>query len=238
MTELAGPIATDMARNMEASLRKLGEQWKCLTFEFENVRRRFQLLGANGVTAQDYDFDPTQLVPDALTMPGVPPTATRSERARAHMDNFRFSILPNSIYQQTQSQRRMALLALADRGMPISPYTILEAFDVPNPGNPPPDAEGKYPTTEIDKWKVWNEQMLQMQMEQQMQVMQAQQAMNPLAALGQAIQGAMGGEGGGGAAQGASPKGRPGRPPTAQKSPHMEEKRDALGVPRTTIAES
>lgn len=243
MTELAGPIATDMARNMEASLRKLGEQWKCLTFEFENVRRRFQLLGANGVTAQDYDFDPTHLVPDALNMPGVPANATRTERARAHMENFRFSILPNSIYQQTQSQRRMALLALADRGMPISPYTILEAFDVPNPGNPPPDEQGKYPTTEIDKWRVWQEQQLQMQMEMQAKVQAMQVAMNPLAALGQAIQGAMG-DGGGGAAQGASPKagsspkGRPGRPPTAQRSPTLQIKHDHLGVPRSTVAES
>jgi len=242
MAELAGPLSTDMSRNMEASLRQLGEQFKCLTFEFETARRRFQLYGPDGITIDDYDYDPANLVPDALNLPGVLPGASRFERARVHMENFRFSIMPGSIYQQTQSSRRMALLALADRGLPISPYTLLEAFDVANPGTPPADATGHYPTTEIDKWKAWQEEELNRQLQIQQEVMAAQQAMNPLAALGQALQGAVaqgGGEGPeGGAAQGASPKARPGRPPTAQKSPRLVQKHDSLGVPRSTLAES
>ena len=236
MSELAGPLSTDMSRNMEASLRELGEQFKCLVFEFETAARRFHLLGPDGITQEDYDYKPTDLVPDHV--PGTLPGSTRFERARAHMHNFRFSILPNSIYQQTQSSRRMALLALADRGLPISPYTVMEAFDVPNPGTPPPDDLGNYPTTEIDKWRAWQQEAINEQLKIQAQVQQAQMAMNPLAALGQAIQGAASQGEGGGEAQGASPKGRPGRPPTAQRSPHMEIKKDSLGVPRSTIAES
>ena len=230
LTELAGPLCTDMSRNMEASLRDLGEQFKCNAFEFYTAKRRFQLLGPDGLTKEDFDFDPGQLVPDEITLPDLVPGSTRAERARAHMNNFHFSILPNSVYNMTQSTRRMSLLALADRGLPISPWTILEAFDVPNPGKPPVGA-----TTEVEKWQAWQQAQLEMQLEMQAAVQAQQVAMNPLAALGQAIQGAMGTGAEGGADQGSSPKGRQGRPPTAQKTPHMELKD---GGTRPAIAES
>jgi len=135
LNELAGPLATDMSRNMETSLKHVGEQFKALFFEFYTAKRRFHLLGPDGITREDVDFDPANLVPSAMNLPGVGMAGTRAERARAHMANFKFQIVPNSIYQMTQSTRKLLTLQLARMGMPISPYTVLEQFDVPYVGS-------------------------------------------------------------------------------------------------------
>jgi len=230
LNELAGPLATDMSRNMETSLKHVGEQFKALFFEFYTAKKRFHLLGPDGITREDVDFDPANLVPSAMNLPGIGMAGTRAERARAHMANFKFQIVPNSIYQMTQSTRKLLTLQLARMGMPISPYTVLEQFDVPNVGRPPKLPDGKNPVTEIEKFKAWKQEEVQMAVEQQMQMAQAQMEMNPLGMLAGAIEGA--GQAPGGQAPG---KPQPGRPPSAQKMPHLETKD---GGTRSTVAES
>lgn len=227
LQEMAGPIATDMSRNMEATLKKLGEQFKALCFEFYTARRRFSLLGADGLTSMDFNFDPATLVPDELELPGLGPNATRAERARRHMENFQFSITPNTIYAMTQSTRRLMMLQLARTGVPISPYTLMEAFDINNPGAPPQGAN-----TEIEKWRAWKEYELDIMIEQQMKMAEAQgaiqaqqMAQNPMGMLSQAIQSAV---------QAPTARGE-GRPPSGQKPPHTEVKD---GGTRVTVAES
>jgi hypothetical protein len=239
MAEMAGPIATDMSRNMEASLRDQGEMFKALFFEFYTARRRFQLFGPDGLTPEDFDYDPGQLTPANLDLPGLGYGGTRAERARAHMQNFHFSIVPNSVYQMTQSTRRLLLLQLARMGMPISPYTLMEQFDIPNPGRPPMGA-----LTEIEKWKAWKREELDVMIESQMKLAEAQMAMqqqaqqaaqqaDPLGQLSQAIQAAVQAPTAQGT-QSSNPQGQ-GRPPSGQKPPHVETKDQGL---RTTIAES
>lgn len=223
--ELAGPLATDMSRNMEEALRSLGEQFKALCFEFYTARRRFSLLGPDGLTPEDYDYDPANLVPEDLNLPGVLPGASRSERARAHMSNFHYSIVPNSVYGVTQSTRKMLLIQLARMGFPVSPYTILEACDVPNPGQAPIGA-----TTEIDKFWAWKKEEATKMSEIQAAIAQQQMQMNPAAAIAAMAQQA--GAGGGGNPQGE------GRPPSGQQSPHQETKSDGEGGERTVISES
>lgn len=120
--------------------------------------------------------------------------------------------------------------------MPISPYTLMEQFDIPNPGRPPMGA-----LTEIDKWKAWKREeqdvmiesqmrLAQAQMEMQAQAQQQAQQDNPLGQLSQAIQAAIQSP----TAQGGNPQGQ-GRPPSGQVPPHVETKDQGT---RTTIAES
>lgn len=212
MAEMAGPMATDMSRNMEASLRDLGELWKCMFFEFYNARKRWQILGKDGVTEEDFDFDPSTLVPSNQDLPVVGRGGTRSERARVHMRNFHFSIVPNSIYQITQSTRRLLLLQLARLAMPISPKYLLEQFDIPNPQKM------------IDDF--WEYKMEEAQKMTAIQI--AAMAMSPMGMAGMAMQ--QGLQGGGGPDQ----KGA-GRPPSGQEPPHVESKD---GGTRSTISES
>lgn len=222
LTELAGPLATDMSRNMESSLSKLGHLFMCNVFEFYTARRRFQLLGPDGLTPEDFDYDPTNLVPEDVNLPGVLPGASRMERARAHMANFQFSIVPNSVYGITQSSRKMLLIQLARTGFPVSPYTVLEACDVPNVGKPPVGA-----TTEIDKFFAYKmleaEKMSEIQMAGQAAMMQA----NPAMAIAAMAQQAMGGGNGGNPG--------PGRKPSGEETPKMQSKD---GGARSTISES
>lgn len=238
LQEASGPLATDMSRNMEAMLREMGEQFKGLAFEFYNARRRWQLFGPDGLTKEDFDYDPGELTPSTLDLPGKGKGGTRAERARAHMMNFEFTITPNSIYQTTQSTRRLLLLQMARMGMPISPYTLMDQFDVPNPGRPPRDDDGKEPSTEIDKWKAWKREELDVMIESQLKMAEAQAAIqaqtmaqNPLGQLSSAIQQAVQAPTAGG---GGNPQGQ-GRPPSGQVNPHVEYKD---GGTRTTIAES
>jgi hypothetical protein len=221
LQELAGPLATDMSRNMEKALKCLADQFKALFFEFYTVPRRFSMFGPDGITKQDLDFDPAQLVPDDLALPGLGPKATRAQRARAHMLNFEYSIVPNSVYQMTQSTRKLQLVQLAKLGMPISPLTILEQFDIPNPEK------------EFEKWKEFQIAQGKAAIEVQAEVQQAALAADPMGQLAGVIQGAMG----------MSPEQTqgnpgPGRKPSGQQSPHLEVKQDEMGGQRTTIAES
>jgi hypothetical protein len=208
LAEMAGPVATDMSRNMESSMRDWAEQWKGDFFEFYSVRKRFQILGRDGVTQEDFDFDPSTLVPSNIDLPVVGSGGTRSERARVHMRNFHFSIVPNSIYQMTQSTRRLLLLQLARMGMPIPPKYLMEQFDIPNPQKM------------IDEF--WEYKLEEAQKMTEVQI--ATMAMNPMAQLGGMVQeGLFGG------------KGQTGRPPSGQTNPHVESKD---GGQRTTISES
>lgn len=211
LAEMAGPIATDMSRNMESSMRDLGELWKAMFFEFYSARKRFQIMGRDGVTREDFDFDPSTLVPSNLDLPVIGRGGTRAERARIHMRNFHFSIVPNSIYQITQSTRRLLLLQLARLGMPIPPEYLMEQFDLPNPRKM------------IDDF--WAYKAEEAQKMTEIQIMST--AMNPMAQLmGQMQKGLQGGKG--------NPQGE-GRPPTGQVPPHVEQKD---GGTRSVIAES
>lgn len=234
MSEVAGPIATDLSRSMEASLRHMGEMFKCNVFEFYSARRRFQLLGPDGLTREDFDFDPGELVPLDTDLPVTGLNATRAERARHHMHNFQFDIVPNSVYQITQSNRRLMNLQLAKMGLPISPYTVLESCDIPNVGRPPAGPDGKQPTTEIDKFWAWKKEEAQRMIEIQMELTQAQMAMGmmqqaatPLGQLSGAIQQAV-------QAPTAQQQG-PGRPNTFNEPPKIEEKD---GGTRSTVTTS
>ena len=152
MAEMAGPLMTDMSRTMEASIRLIGEMAKGLFFQFYDAGRRIQIMGQDGTTEEDFDFEPGNLVPSH--MPGEPtdtasPTS-RIERARWHMNNVFLEITPNSLHQITQTTRKLMLLQLQKTGFPVDPWTIAEAFDIPNFGSPPVGAR-----TVMERYVAW-----------------------------------------------------------------------------------
>ena len=149
ISEMAGPLMVDMSRTMEASIRLLGEMVKGLFFQFYDARRRIQVMGQDGTTEEDYDYEPGSIVPSH--MPGEPtdtksPTS-RTERSRWHMGNIFLEITPNSLHQITQSFRKMGLLQLKKMGFPVDSWTIAEAWDLPNFGSPPVGAR-----TIMERW--------------------------------------------------------------------------------------
>lgn len=140
--ELAGPLMTDKSRNMERSLRQLGEMVKGLFFQFYTTPRKLQILGEDAITPEEWDYDPGNMVPSHL--PGEDKSkASRFnmvQRARWHMNNFVFQVTPNSLHQITQITRKLMYIQLKKSGFPIDWWTEAEVFDIANFGPPPKGA--------------------------------------------------------------------------------------------------
>jgi hypothetical protein len=212
LMELAGPLITDMSRGMERSMRDLGEMWKCLALQYYDVRRRVQVLGKDGVTEEDFDYDPGTMVPShlpdelALIKRGQLPKDSPSranivDRARAHLNSCYFHVTPNSIHQITQMTRKLLILQLFRSGFPISPWKVAEALDLENFGTPEEAAKilgmDKAPSDDFGRWMMWRK-------------------------LQNELQGQPPGKG-------------PGRPPSGQTAPTLQQKDSGT---RTTVRES
>lgn len=209
------PLLKLRSRGMEQSLAELAEMVKVMIFQYYDLPRRVQILGKDGVTQEDFDYDPRMMTP-ALepTDPGYKPEfdvhlTTRTQRAERHHRNFTFSVAKGSFLDTTHTQQKMFMLQLFRMQM-LDPWTLWEAFDVPNLGQIPPDPLPK---------RIQLAQMVglmppspQMQMQ-----MQAQQ-------------------GGGGAPPPGGGQG--GRPPSGNVPPQLVNRKDENGVPRQTVSES
>jgi len=140
--QMAGPLMTDKSRNMERSLRQMGEMVKGLFFQFYTTPRKLQILGEDSITSEDWDYDPGNMIPSHL--PGEDPERPSRfdtvQRAKWHMNNFVFQITPNSLHQITQITRKLMYIQLKKSGQPIDWWTMAEVFDLPNFGPPPKGA--------------------------------------------------------------------------------------------------
>jgi len=137
--EANGPIVEDMSRSMEPPMRDLGAMVKYLVLQYYNVPRIMQIVGADGVAQEIFDFDPNSIVPSHL--PGESPDTTsptsKLVRARTFADNLQFLILPNSLHEMTQMVMKLGLIQLKKAGVKIDSQTIAEAWQVANYGSIP-----------------------------------------------------------------------------------------------------
>lgn len=189
-------IIVDIARNMESSIRQMGEMWKAMAMQYNTIRERYQLLGDDGVTMEDFDFDPGNMIPSHIDGedPTKPSRFTRTERARQHLDAFKFNVIPNSLTQISSITRRLLFLQIwRDKSFPMDPWTFAEEMEIPNLGPPPSGAKNM-----LERWMAWEQEKAQLA-----QQMQPQE------------EGAPGEQ---------APK--TGRPPTAQTSPHLKQRTD------------
>jgi hypothetical protein len=166
LMELAGPILTDMSRNMEYSVREIGEQVKSIFFQHYDLPRRVQILGTDGVVEEDFDFKPGDMIPshtpdefERIRSGQMKETESsrlsQIARARLHQNSFFFHITPNSMHQITQLTKKLLLMQLWRSGFPIDPWTVAEGFDIENYGDP--QQLGKILGAEIpsDKFGRW-----------------------------------------------------------------------------------
>ena len=157
MMDANGPIIEGMSRAMEPPMRDLGDMIKYDVLQYYTTTRVMQIVGADGITQEVFDYDPTSLVPSH--MPGESPDSGQSKssaiiRARTFADNLRFMIMPNTLHEMQQTQMKLALLQLKKSNVIIDSQTIAEAFNVPNWGTIPGN-------TVIDRWKAEQEMQLE-----------------------------------------------------------------------------
>lgn len=185
LMELAGPIVSDMSMMMEGSMVRLGEMWKGLAFQFYDMRRRVQVLGPDGVSEEDFDYDPADMIPSHLPdefakidkhsklakingVPYTPPESrvSRVERAKAHLQSFTFHVTPNSLHQITQLTKKMIYLQLWKGQFPIDPWSVAEAMDIDNYGSPNQlkDILGteKIAEDKFGRWIAWRELLMKL----------------------------------------------------------------------------
>ena len=208
MMENQTPQLRLRGRVLEQALGELAEQVKVLIFQYYDTKRRVQILGDDGVTLEDFDYDPNTLVPalkpgDSNYLPELDAQLDRPTRAVSHHKNFSFFVTPNTFLNMSHIQQKMLYLQLLRIGL-MDPYTALDAFDVPNLGAPP---DGNV----FDRIRFYQESGV---------------LPNPNA----------GAAGGTNPAQPGGPQ--PGRPPSGQQPPQFVQKTGPDGTPRQVVSES
>jgi len=164
--EMAGPLVTDMGRNMESSLSALGQMWMALFFQFMAITpRKVQVLGKDGFTEEDFDYEPGNMIPSHMPGEdrGLSSPTPLLQRARWHMSNFVFHVTPNSSHQITQMSKKMLNLQLfraAGLPFPMDPWTLAESMDM----NIGPTPEGT--ANQLDRWKKWMEMVRELMPQQ------------------------------------------------------------------------
>jgi len=243
LLQAAGPLVADFARDMERSLTDLGYIFMWNVLEFDTTAKRLRILGRDGVTKEDFDFKPGSLIPDVV--PGLPYDAPLMRKGLLHGAQFAFNIAPRSSFNVTDIQNKLFYLQLwrDPKNFPIDPWSLAKAWNLPNFGEPPPEA-----TNMIDRWKAWMTMITEfqtvLQIQQQAIAAQAQMAllqqMGPEAMLQAGAAGMAQQQGLTPSQAGPGSNGRPeGRPPTAGAMPSIEQKQDLSGGgPRSTVTES
>lgn len=238
LMEMAGPLVTDVARNMEAGLGQLGEMMKSMFFQFYNTARVLQILGPDGVSEETYDFVPGSLVPSHMPWENKEsaPASREIDRAKHYMNSHVFHVTPNSMIQLTQMSRKLLMIQLS-KVMPIDPWTLAEMNDIPNFGPPPDGAKNVF-----ERWVAFEKLKgeLQASVQAKAQEIMAAAAMKQqaFAMLTGGVPGAApdeGREGGEAPETQLGPKNPPGRPPSGTEAPHLESKDQGT---RTTISQT
>ena len=139
--EAQSPLLRIRGRVLEQAIGELAEQVKVLVFQFYDVGRRVQIAGDEGVSLEDFDYDPNSLVPAMVPgepgyLPELDASLSRADRAQHHHRNFSFYVTRNTMLTISHMQQKLLYLQLFRMGM-LDPWTVWEAFDVANIGTPP-----------------------------------------------------------------------------------------------------
>jgi hypothetical protein len=140
------------SRAMEAFMREFGTMAAYNFAQFRTMTERYAILGEDGVTKEDWDFDPGSLIPDYVHSDDFEPNGIvrhdalvrgplpRLDRAREVMRHLSFDVAPGSLLAASQIESKMMYLQLARAGL-IDHWTLLEKLEVPNVGLPPSGAD-------------------------------------------------------------------------------------------------
>jgi hypothetical protein len=225
LLEMAGPLVRGMSRSIEFPMTQLGQMNVANFLQYYSLNRRIGMLGEDGITREDFDYDPGTMIPD-----GEEPRAVRGRR---HVENFWYQITPGSLHTIRQTSTKLLYMQLSQRfpGL-IDPETLLTVMDVPNAGR----VEG---STVLEKAENWAKRQRDIGLETQALQMLVQiimtsaaQGATPGGQLSALIQQL------GPALQGLANSGQPstveGRPPVYNKPPEIQTKGDGRQIVSTS----
>lgn len=134
MIESWSPAIRLRSRVMEAFLREVAMITLMNFFQFYTQAQRIAVLGPNGQTFEDFDFDPGTMIPDMMAMglmtdDGNP--LPRYERAREFIRSFTYQIAPGSLLAASEVTDKLMYLQLSRMGF-VDPITLLQKLGVSN----------------------------------------------------------------------------------------------------------
>lgn len=157
LLDAAGPIVKGISRDMERSMRDLADMFKYMVIQYIDTPRLMAVLGPDGITPVNFDYEPGNLVPSHL--PGEnkdkKSVFTRMQRAHWIAEYAEFIMLPGHLHQITQMSHKLMIMQAAKMGLPISWWTLNERLSLglnlgPRPGN-----------TDIEAWMHQQKMMLE-----------------------------------------------------------------------------
>jgi hypothetical protein len=139
------------SRVIEVFIREFALMMAYNFAQFYTLPRRLSILGGDGMTREDFDFDPGSLIPDFVdpedfddrgflkresVLRGPLP---RYDRAKNFLRQFSFHIAPGSLLAASEIQRKLLYLQLSRAGL-VDHWTLLDVLGVANVGTPPAGA--------------------------------------------------------------------------------------------------
>lgn len=107
-------------RYLEVFLRDAGTQCMSNVFQFFTAKQRLKMLGADGTTLEDYDFDPGSMVPDEAL------------NKHDHWKHFGLHLKSGSLHGGSKDREKMYALQLASRGLIPIQY-LYKTLEIQNP---------------------------------------------------------------------------------------------------------
>jgi hypothetical protein len=113
---MSGPFQLE-GRYLEAAVKKAGKQVVSNIFQFATLASRLSVLGADGLTYSDFDYEPSSMVPFA-------------QPREDHWRNFSITIAAGSTHSACKMQRRVEALTLRAGGN-LSLKGLFKLADIP-----------------------------------------------------------------------------------------------------------
>jgi len=146
--EAMSPSVRMRSRVIEAFMREFATMMAYNISQFMTMSQRMTIMGADGITPEDYDYDPSSLIPafihaDDFGPDGILTRAAiqrgprpRFRRAKEFLRQFSFQVSPGSLLAASEVQRKLLYLQLSRAGL-IDHWTLMEVLGIPNVGTPP-----------------------------------------------------------------------------------------------------
>ena len=139
------------SRVIEVFMREYATMMAYNFAQFYTLPRRLTILGAEGATPEDFDFDPGSLVPDFVDPEDFDDQGNirakslergplgRYDRAREFLRQFSFHIAPGSLLASSELEKKLLYLQLSRAGL-LDHWSLMDILGIPNVGNPPAGA--------------------------------------------------------------------------------------------------
>jgi hypothetical protein len=136
------------SRVIEVFMREYATMMAYNYAQMYTLPRRLTILGGDGVTLEDFDFDPGNLIPDFVDPEDFDQDGNvkasslmrgpleRYDRSQGFLRQFSFHIAPGSLLASSEIQRKLLYLQLSRAGL-IDHWTLLDVLGIPNVGTPP-----------------------------------------------------------------------------------------------------